>query len=120
MRQVIAAILTVLAACAPANNGVGDGGLADMAPDDGAPEPRDATAAGSSALDAADEACAKFGPNAIPRGNRPGECCDRYVPVCWPDGDVPPIVAANYDQSCDADSDCVAVSVGDPCQGCVF
>jgi len=43
-----------------------------------------------------------------------GACC---VP-CEADPDVKAISASNYDRSCTADSDCVAVGVGDPCRPC--
>jgi hypothetical protein len=37
-----------------------------------------------------------------------------------PDGGCAEIQASNYDQSCTVDSDCVEVSVGNPCQACDF
>src|SRR5580698_9230225 len=46
-----------------------------------------------------------------------GICCLRVI--CAADASIQPILATNYDQSCTADSDCVAEGFGDPCTECL-
>jgi hypothetical protein len=36
--------------------------------------------------------------------------------ICPADARPPPILATNYDQTCTADSDCIAEGFGDPCE----
>jgi hypothetical protein len=63
--------------------------------------------------------CAMVGPGATP-----GSCLDQGPStLCCAvsaDAGCTQIQASSYDQSCASDSDCLAVSVGDPCMACVF
>ena len=63
--------------------------------------------------------CAKVGP-----GANPGSCLDvgPAMLCCAVNADAgcSEIEASSYDQTCTGDSDCVTVSVGDPCMECVF
>jgi|HubBroStandDraft_6_1064221.scaffolds.fasta_scaffold96447_4 hypothetical protein len=56
--------------------------------------------------------CAAIGPQSCGAG---AFCC--FDARCARDAAdrPPPILASSYDQSCDADTDCVTVGVGDPC-----
>ena len=63
--------------------------------------------------------CANVGP-----GASPGSCLDvGPAMLCCavnPDAGCTEIQASSYDQTCTRDSDCVAVSVGNACEECVF
>src|SRR5580698_4756351 len=62
-------------------------------------------------------ACSALGPQSC--GAAGGTCClDGLSADCLAEAGSPPIVASSYDQSCDVDSDCVAIGVGDPCEPC--
>jgi len=62
-------------------------------------------------------ACSAFGPQSC--GAKGETCClDALGAVCASEGGSPVIAASSYDQSCQVDSDCVAVGVGAPCYPC--
>jgi hypothetical protein len=62
-------------------------------------------------------ACSALGPQSC--GAAGGTCClDGLSADCLAEAGSHPIVASSYDQSCDVDSDCVAIGVGDPCEPC--
>jgi len=45
-------------------------------------------------------------------------CTHNNAPGSEPDANNETISASNYNQTCSADSDCVAIAVGDPCRLC--
>jgi hypothetical protein len=62
-------------------------------------------------------ACSALGPQSC--GATGGACClDALGAACAAEGGSSPIAASSYDQSCQVDSDCVAIGIGDPCYPC--
>jgi hypothetical protein len=62
-------------------------------------------------------ACSAVGPQSC--GSKGETCClDSLGPLCAAEAGATPIVASSYDQSCQVDSDCVAIGVGDSCYPC--
>jgi hypothetical protein len=115
-------------ACSPSSGGGVDGGTGD-----GNSAPTDATggseggASGSAACVGAGGQCVQgvgYCANVGPGAN-PGSCLEvgPTMLCCAVNADAgcsTEIRASTYDQTCMSDSDCVAVSVGDPCEECVF
>jgi|HubBroStandDraft_2_1064218.scaffolds.fasta_scaffold17668_3 hypothetical protein len=62
-------------------------------------------------------ACSTLGPQSC--GVAGETCClDSLGAACAAEAGSAPIVASSYDQSCQTDSDCVGIGVGDPCYPC--
>lgn len=62
-------------------------------------------------------ACSALGPQSC--GAAGGACClDALGAACAAEAGSPAIAASSYDRSCQVDSDCVAIGVGDPCYPC--
>src|ERR1700678_3295322 len=81
---------------------------------DAAPAPTPCQAAGG---ECGVSACSALGSQSC--GARGGACClDALGAVCAAEGGSPAIAASSYDRSCQVDSDCVAIGVGDPCYPC--
>ena len=62
--------------------------------------------------------CLRKGPQNCNPDRNPGGafCCLEVVPACVDDGEKATLQASNYDRSCQVESDCIGVGVGNPCQ----
>jgi hypothetical protein len=116
--------------CTSSSSGPADGSVApaDAEPDvsaDAEPDvsaedsgPADCVAAGGQCVVGPGVNCGKIGPQNCNPDHNPGGavCC---LAECT-DANTQTIQASNYDQSCSADSDCVAVGEGNACFECAL